>query len=121
VTEPMDTIGKWTKEMDKLLIKLIESGAKPKDFLIAFPSKSMNALRLRANKLSGLHSVSFSGKAPQAPRASISKPEPDSPVPLKVRECMTCKAKFESTGPGHRLCNDHRRQSNDGDYPVRVR
>ena len=108
--------------MDSLLIRLIESKAKPKEFLVAFPSKSLNALRLRANRLNGnLNTVSLSGKAPQVPRSSISKPEPDDPVPLKVRECMACKVKFESTGPGHRLCNDHRRQSNDGDYPVRVR
>ena len=105
--------------MDNLLISLIDSRAKRNDFLVAFPSKSLNALRLRANRLNGnLNTVSLSGKVP---RSTISKPEPDDPVPLKVRECMTCKAKFESTGPGHRLCNDHRRQSNDGDYAVRVR
>ena len=108
--------------MDSLLISLIESGAKSKEFLVAFPSKSLNALRLRANRLNDdLHTVSLSGKASKVPRSTISKPEPDDPVPLKVRECMACKVKFESTGPGHRLCKDHRRQSNEGDYPVRVR
>lgn len=102
--------------MDKLLLKLIKSGAKSGEFLAAFPSKSLNALRLRAHRLEvNLKNMPLAGKVP---RGSISKPEPDAPVPKKVRKCMACSVEFESTGPGHRLCNEHRRQSNDDDYTI---
>lgn len=105
--------------MDSLLLSLIKRKAKTGEFLAAFPSKSLNALRLRANRLEvTLSDMPITGKVP---RGSISKPEPDDPVPLKVRKCMACKTEFESTGPGHRLCNEHRRQSNDGDYSVRAK
>jgi hypothetical protein len=119
MTDPANTIGNWTKEMDALLLRLIESRAKVGEFLAAFPSKSLNDMRLRAHRLNvNLQNMPLTGKVP---RGSISKPESDDAVPPKVRNCMTCGAKFESFGPGNRLCNTHRRHSDNGDYAVRAR
>ncbi len=121
MVEPINTIGNWTPEMDELLQKLISKKSTAAQFMNAFPSKSLEALRKRASKL-GIKDkdVPMSGKKPSR-GLSISKPKSAKYENLQERKCMTCGAKFMSHGVGNRLCVVHRSQSADNDYAVRVK
>jgi len=114
VAEEYKTMGKWTEEMDGLLRELMARRATKKEILVAFPSKTYDALYRRMYKLridAGHLAVPTKRGTP---RAELRRYQP----PEIMRNCMTCGAEFMSSGPGNRLCNEHRRQSNDGDYNI---
>ncbi len=108
------TSGNWTEEMDNLLRELVASKATKKEIMIAFPSKTYDALYRRMYKLriEAEHLATPTKRG--TVRANLRKYQP----PETERKCMTCGAVFMSTGPGNRLCVNHRREMNDGTYSV---
>ena len=36
--------------------------------------------------------------------ATLSKPRPSEPQAVKLRRCLMCRDRFESSGPGERVC-----------------
>ena len=111
------TTGKWTEEADNLLRKLMNKKAPKAEIMAAFPSKTYNALYLRMYRLN--INPNHLGSAPvrKGKWENVQK----FTAPETERKCMTCKAPFMSSGPGHRLCAIHRRESEDVMYAVRGR
>ena len=112
------TAGKWNAEMDNLLRSLVERKATKNEIMVAFPSKTYNAIYLRMYRLEA--DSDYLSKQPKrgAPSAiTISKPKWNE----VERKCMTCGTPFMSSGPGNRLCMIHRRDSDDGTFTVKTR
>lgn len=114
MAEERKVIGNWTEDMDNRLRELMARKAPKKEIMIAFPSKTYDALYRRMYKLR----IEAGHLAPPTKRGT---PRPDlrryQPPEVK-RKCLTCGAEFMSSGPGNRLCNEHRRQFSDGDYVI---
>lgn len=108
------TTGNWTEEMDNLLRELMARKATKKEIMVAFPSKTYDALYRRMYKLR-IEAGHLSAPTKRGtPRPELRKYSP----PEVERKCLTCGEKFMSSGPGNRLCVTHRRESNDGTYSV---
>lgn len=113
MSKKISTLGTWTEEMDSLLRKLMARNASKKELMIAFPSKTYNALYLRMYKLRNNRTATDR----EIVKTSISRPKAQE----TERKCMTCGQPFMSTGPGNRLCMTHRRESEEGSYSVKAR
>jgi len=113
----MATKSKWTEEMEGLLRKLMTRKAKKKELMIAFPAKTYNALCQKMFKLK--LDASYLKDPPRETHKweSIKRFKP----PETERKCLACGQPFMSTGPGNRLCLNHRRESDDGTFTVKVR
>jgi hypothetical protein len=109
------TAGNWTGEMDNLLRKLMAKNATKKEIMVAFPSKTYDALYRRMYKIKTEGGHAPVERAP--PSSDLKKFRP----PEKERNCLTCGAVFMSSGPGNRLCMTHRRESEGGTYSVKIR
>ena len=113
----MPTKSKWTEEMDNLLRGLLARKAAKSEIMIAFPLKTYNAIYLRMSRLK--IDASHLDNPPESKSTwenyKIFRP------PETERKCMTCGAPFMSSGPGHRLCMVHRRDSDDGTFAVKAR
>lgn len=108
------TSGHWTEEMDNLLRELTARKATKKEIMVAFPSKTYDALYRRMYKLR-IEAEHLAAPTKRGTvRASLRKYQPQE----TERKCMTCGAAFMSTGPGNRLCIIHRREASDGTYSV---
>lgn len=109
------TAGNWTEEMDNLLRELMMRRATKKEIMVAFPSKTYDALYRRMYKMR-LESEHLPAPTRRGtPRADLRRYMP----PEVERKCLTCGAPFMSSGPGNRLCITHRRESDDGVFSVR--
>jgi hypothetical protein len=111
------TSGNWTEEMDSLLRELMARKATKKEIMVAFPSKTYDALYRRMYKLriEAEHLAAPTKRG--TPRPELRKFHPEE----KERNCLTCGQRFMSTGPGNRLCITHRRESDDGTFSVKGR
>jgi hypothetical protein len=99
--------------MDDLLRSLVEKKAEKHEYLIAFPSKSFDAIRNRSYKIGAGHIkvvVTKKTETVSKPRSTLGE--------ITLRKCMACTARFYSEGPHHRLCAVHRAQSSDDGYRV---
>lgn len=100
--------------MDNLLRELMARKATKKEVMVAFPSKTYDALYRRMYKLR------IEAEHLAAPtKRGTPRPELRKYMQAEVeRNCMTCGAKFMSSGPGNRLCPTHRRENDDGVFRV---
>ena len=111
------TSGNWTEEMDSLLRELVAKNATKKEIMVAFPSKTYDALYRRMYKMK--IASALLGDAPDKKHKweSIKRFKP----PEIERKCLACGQPFMSAGPGNRLCMTHRRENDDGTFSVKIR
>ena len=109
------TSGRWTEEMDSLLRELVARDASKSEIMIAFPSKTYDALyrRIYKIKIAATNPDAATGRTHKWESIKRFKP------PEFERKCMACGQPFMSVGPGNRLCMTHRRENDDGTYSVR--
>ena len=111
------TTGNWTEEMDSLLRELVARKASKKEVMLAFPSKNYNSLYLRMYRIKAEAEHLPIPTQRGTVRANLRKFRPEE----KERNCLTCGVKFMSSGPGNRLCMNHRRENDDGTFTVKTR
>jgi hypothetical protein len=112
------TAGKWTEETDNLLRELVAKKATKSEIMVAFPSKTYNAIYLRMYRLA-VDSDYLSNQTKRGGSSSITVSKPK--CHEVERKCMTCGTPFMSSGPGNRLCMIHRRENDDGTFTVKGR